>query len=720
MEDSITLRRTPRRKQQQAVDVTPALSRAKSTARKSDIPKNKTTVGKSVKKVGTSKSRAPEVSHDVADENSTTLVNDSIEALDFDISIPLRSSTSTGKRKRHSTGSTSTTPKRARHQSNSNNNSPSIVHVLSLRRQILDPRITRRIRRNGLSEEMNAIYDEKRTRRRTEEELRLMREELDSKDDEIERLREMTQLSDGDASRVRELEREVKGLREELGNQSPNVQSRLDADDQWDMPGGFSDRGSDVGGMDSGDDHQFGDSTVAELEFSSTPENSMRTTLHVPGSALTPPGSSSPTKSATPAPDHLRGHIRTDSTASTVTSPHAVETVHPSGVGTQTFIHDVEKAALRDQLTTLRSDLTAANGTLKALEELQTRVKEKLLGSVSDGSSLDVDLQLDIVLQNLSEKTASLHALSLLLSSSSSSSDSKEMTAKIAKTLRSIRLGLEDLLPGEALPYGSLELLDFTAQRLHEMGSKVKDLESALDCSQQTEVKLRQQLNDRVDAMDSITQMMREKDDIINERDSRISNLELDTALLNGTIAALQILLSQLRDSEAALQGQVSESKDAVLQKDATLAETEERLAGVLAQITTLKHQLVDKHTTMVERDGELASLRGEVDRLDTALVKAQETMSSLRDDGARDKAAAQNAVGTMREQLLQALIVGEGFLGMPSPASTAPEAVPIKEQNSVAVVEDQAVPSAEELRKRRGRMYDSGVRFLEEDSELK
>ena len=176
-------------------------------------------------------------------------------------------------------------------------------------RQVIDGRIKRRLRRNGLSEEMNLIYDEQRVAKREKKtlaaaaqlELEQLRSEVADKDREIERLRalqdnDITIVQDNE--RVMALERELRILRNQIEGAS-GVAEHHDRTCNWTMAARDPFASSDMTELmddatdamtdamtdvmteaDMGDD-VFGDTTMAELQCS-TPSRRRRLPLPAP------------------------------------------------------------------------------------------------------------------------------------------------------------------------------------------------------------------------------------------------------------------------------------------------------------------------------------------------------------------------------------------------------------------------------------------------------
>lgn len=770
----LALRRTPRRRQQHGVGEAPGTpapaSQRKSSrarvARKPAATKATTTAKAAGKATRSRRSKAsvPEsvtsaaAGADDASDDSITLVDDaddSITALDFDIPISSsrRSSAGAGKRKRRpsvtSRGGNPAIIKKARRQTGNNNdndnpdeNNNSVVHILPLRTQILDDHIKRRIRRNGLSAEMNDAYSEKRARRgRTLAELRRARDDLRDRDAEIERLRELTALFDGtgdhshqhheeggeEASRVQDLERELSRLREEvLGRRrgddhddvplssSPPV--AMHDDDDWGAMDGISDGGSDA----EGDfEDEFGESSVAELESGGTPsqhhhhrqqqqqfKGKRPAALHLHGPALTPPSTSPAKLPSSPVRQiHSRGsslatEMRIISSCDAGVQAAAVST----DAGSQVCIPDPGMDALHNELSTLRAEVTSLNDTLSERDLLQARMGEKLSqrqlpsspSSAQDDTAVDqdVELQLDIVLQDLAEKTTRLAELSSLLGSSSTddstTDDKEEATAELASALNSVRQALGDLDPDTPLPPSAAPTLTLAADRLRELDTTLKQRTA--------------ELSDRDVALAARTEELAAATAQAKENDARAANLEADVAHLSRTITSLREEVEILQETSASQQADLDDARDAALQQGAAAAEAEARLAEAVVKLAALGAKLSEREDALRGREGEVETLRA-------ALAEGRATVARLREGAAREKSKAGDAVRAMRAQMLAALRVGEGFLGEGEGEGVA------KEEEGVDAVGAGVVGGMDKTA--RGRSDDSGLGLDGEEAQL-
>lgn len=579
------------------------------------------------------------------------------------------------------------------------------IRIPSLR-QVLDNRIRRRIRRNGLSDEMNAIHEERRHRaQRDAEELQRLRTQLAEKNEEIQVLKDTT--SSQDSRHVKELEEQLEQLRSELSDQSIlSNQSRY----EWTMAARdpFSDSYMD--------DDDFGDTTMADLE-SSTPTK-------LRSSFPTPP-CTSPTRPASPV---------------TVVRPPS-PTPSAQSAGVQAGLPDPEREALETELTALRHELTKMNDTLKGHESMRARVGEKLSaaqGPVS-GEQLDMELQLDTVLQSLSDRTAALSDLQSSLGSLGfTGKDAGEVISSLSNAFRGARLELEYLTPGEiTLPLSSrgAQVLDMVLVRLRDLARKVKEGEESIDEYHALELSLRQQLGARAEAMGEMSRELKRNAERLKEKDERIAELEVGTDRLKGAIEGYRRDVTELENLVQRLEeeGQDAEQK--------VRSELESELAAALEQAARLRTQLADVQAkkeaevaaldkthgeALALRDARVAELHNEIETINQSLRDAHETIrqlrvenSGLRSDLDAEEKNTRGAVRNMRAELEKMLRMSDDILASPKGGmkaqyhSSAPQEAPSQptEQGDAYLSDESA--GTERSGKRR-RKYDSGLGFLD------
>lgn len=618
----------------------------------------------------------------------------------------LESTVPSSKKRRHSTPG-------GLQSGGDNQNAPDAsneVHFFSLR-QVLDDRVKRRIRRNGLSEEMNIIDGEKRQRaQKQSSEIQRLRRELAQRDEEIEGLRNATVVQD--TERILQLEEQIDRLRAELnkGHSEPADQTRLD----WTMAAqdpyidGYMDE-------DDEDEDVFGDTTMADL-VCSTPTRAR-------ASFPTPP-STSPMLPTTP-PSMRRQPL-----------PRSSHT------GVQAQLPDPHKEALEAELGSVRLELTKLTDVLAIHEDQRRRLSTKLSRvqlPASINRHRDVEEHLDQVLQSLSDKTDGLVDINTSLSALGfQGGDSIDIVASIANALRTARLELEYLTPGEiTLPLSAhgAEVLDLVLVRLRELSRQVKEDEVSIDEYHALELSLRQQLGARVEAMDGLRREAQRSAARLEGKDARIAELEVGADRLKGAIEGyrrdvveLEALVQRVEEEGQSAADELRVEVDAgrleIRRKDGSVRELEGRVASLLSQTADIKRQLADAQTqraalnrsqgaALALRDARVTELRGEIDGINAALRTAHETICQLRVqnvnlensiDGERKK--AKEAVDSMKAELARVLEMSEGILATPKKGGAAGRRSTRSSSSQLA--------SGSLARKRR--KYDSGLGFLSEE----
>ncbi|KAI0382506.1 hypothetical protein F5Y04DRAFT_47428 [Hypomontagnella monticulosa] len=622
----------------------------------------------------------------------------------------------------------------------SSGNGNNEVRFFSLR-QVLDERVKRRIRRNGLSEEMNTINQEKRRRVVDHKaELQRLRGELAEKDQEIDRLQNTTMIQDTD--RILELEEEIRTLRNELDSRSGPDHDQIHNYD-WTLAARdpFSDSYMD-------DDEGFGDTTMADL-VSSTPSKN-RASASFP----TPP-CTSPTMPTTPCSMRRGAPI----------TPQ-------SHIGVQTSFHDPEKDVLEAEIGSLRLELTKLTEVLESHEELKTRIANKLTSAstpAEPADAKDVEAHLDLVLQALSDRTAALLDLNSSLSTLGfAGNDASEIVTSLTGAFRSARLELEYLTPGElTLPLSSrgAEVLDLVLVRLRDLARQVREDEDAIDEYHALELSLRQQLNARVDAMDSMRTQL-------SSKDAQITDLEVGVERLKGAaegyrrdVAELEALVQRLEEegkaTEHLLKAEAAGAQAELADSKAGAAKLEAKLKAVREQAEAFKTQLADLQrrrtaeikalnkyhgTALAVRDARVVELRRSIDEVKRSLHEAHTAIQQLRvenlglsqraDD---EKRRAKEAVDAMKVELERVLKMSSELLATPKKAgsgvvrrgrsaglaapeeeqeeegseeSTTPEGSPIR---SGAYLSGELAKTSKGLKRRK---YDSGLGLLDEDED--
>ncbi|KAH7029215.1 uncharacterized protein B0I36DRAFT_245264 [Microdochium trichocladiopsis] len=660
-------------------------------------------------------------------------------------------SSPSAKRRRHSTPISSTST----HLSSPSAASPAkqemmAVHFPSLR-QILSDRVKRRIRRNGLSEEMNVIAAEKKAQQESREaELEQLRSSLAAKDAEIERLRELSMLSTSSSNLV-ELEREVETLRQQLSSRSspPHGSSSSvvrQTDDSrfydWTMSARdpFSDEYTDMD-IDVDDTHledsAFGDSTMVDL-VCSTPSRRHRATtttsgamgVSLPAGSFPTPPCTSPTIPATPCSVRQTRPLHVPVTPSS----HASASVQAS-------LPDPDAVAVKAELESLRLELGKLTDTLESQAALQTRITEKVSSGLAehapkiheDGQSSNlaghvqqdnagVESQLDKLLQVLSDRTAALHDLnSSLASLGFPGNDASEIITSLTASLRAARLELEYLTPGElSLPLTShgAEVLDLVLSALRDLARREQEHEQTIDEYHALELSLRQQLSARVGVMDALRVQLKDSEASLAGRDDKISDLEVGIDRLKGAAEGYRRDIAELEALVQRMEGDMAAAADAAeIACNLALAELGAKLAAVIDQTETFDAELSSLHESksreiralnrshgenLAVRDARVAELRREIDSINASLRRAYGTIQGLRVENIAlgkqveaEKTRARVAIDEMKAEMRHAVKMSSGFLATPkrggsTPALAKPAKRPRRYDSGVGLNEDE------------------------------
>ncbi|KAK4040130.1 hypothetical protein C8A01DRAFT_15994 [Parachaetomium inaequale] len=583
------------------------------------------------------------------------------------------------------------------------------VHFLPLR-QVLDGRVKRRIRRNGLSEEMNTISTERRRRaEETKAEIERLKAELAEKDEEIERLHDETVVLD--TERVWDLEQQVESLKRELASRSGVQQLPSSPAYEWTRAARdpYSDDFMELDMED--DDGVFGEATRAEL-VCSTPTRRMR------ASFPTPPATS-------PEPQLPQTPCR-----------RVLDTPR-SSVGVQASVPDPEKRQLEEELDSLRLEVDKLTGTLESYSALTSRLSDKLAplstrSPSEEPSAEDPDLEahLATVLQTLSDRTAALAELdSSLKNLGFPGSDAFEVIDSLRSGFRSARLELEYLTPGEIplpLTGSGADVLNLLLTQLRALATANRAADDSIDEYHALELSLRQQLSTRVTAMDTLATQLSAADRAAGEKDARVAELEvgldrLKSAVRASTrdIAELEALVERMETELTQARADHDETTADLSNKSVTISSLEEKLAAALAETEALQSELTALSTAhadtvashreevatltqahgaaLAQRDARVAELRAEVERVGGALREARESVQRLRVESASERRRAEEVVAGMRGELERAVRMGEGFLGIGATAGVG-------------------TGEGEVERRTKRRRYDSGLGFLDEE----
>ncbi|KAI0437848.1 hypothetical protein F4803DRAFT_126780 [Xylaria telfairii] len=651
---------------------------------------------------------------------------------------------------------------------------PDEVDILSLP-QTADDGGKRRSRRGGLGVEPGTVQ-KKSTKARArkensaitaqaEAEVQRLRAELANRDAEIERLHNETVVHD--AGRIVELEQQIATLRKELaqsqlpalrvgGQDEDGDASDSDNDDEGHLPRSFYDWTLATPGPFSNSyldrDDDIWDTTMTDVACSTPTRRRKSADAALPRSASasfpTPP-CTSPTIPATPCSERM---------VIAPVTPH-------SHIGIQASLPDPEKEALEAELASLRLELTKLTATVEAHAALQGRLSEKLATASSpsptaedgDSSQLGLEEHLNSVLQKLSERTTALAELDSSLSTLGfHGTEASEIIGSITSGLRSARLELEYLTPGEVvLPLSShgAQVLDLVLSRLRDLARKAREDEEAIDEYHALELSLRQQLNARVDAIESLRAEQKQNATIIGERDAHIADLEVGLDRLKNAaegyrrdIVELESLVQCIEDNgkatEAKLQADLDSAQTQLSERVVIVSELETKLANTLEQADQLETKLKDLQrrkdaetkvrnksfgAALALRDARVLELRRDIYGINESLRSAHEAIVKLRvanaglerrvEQAEEQEKLAKEAVATMKAELEKVTAAAAAAAPRRSTRSSSRGCIGLatpEPQPGTFLSAGLARSGSKKGKKRR--RYDSGLGFLDED----
>jgi DNA repair exonuclease SbcCD ATPase subunit len=501
-------------------------------------------------------------------------------------------------------------------------------------RQVLDGRTKRRLRRNGLSEEVNTIEAEEKSKRRSRvAENERLREELRKCREEIQALRDeqgLTSQIGGEAGiplvntspideKVRSLELQVTKLRAELD-------ARTQDEPNWTMGAQdpFDDDGAFLPNYDEDFNAEMTDmflSTPARRSFPSPP-------------ATVPNTPSKPTSL-----------IDVNSEASTA---------------------DNERVHLESQLKVLQDELKTLSKTLELTNTTHERLTVKLAPFIHESTQHDVteslDAALDAVLTQLAlsesaalDSSSRFSALSSELSDlfpSSQSANPELIIQQLHTQFRAARLELEYLAPGENIEgFENSKLLDMLVSRLRVLTKKVQQQDVDIDQYHSQEISLRQQLGSRVDAMAHLQETLA-------TATSEVSRLESDIRERDESLSKLTHALQRYRDEVSGLETfinrlEVDHAADTAILRDeieSIKQDADGKILDLELKRETLEAAAEGREMLMRELEKRLSGAVASARALEDEFAAMQNENNVLRDTSAEREKEHGDALALLRD----------------------------------------------------------------------
>jgi hypothetical protein len=626
-------------------------------------------------------------------------------------------------------------------------------------KQVLEDRAIRRLKRRGLSEEINKISWEKKCEAKSSKrEIERLKQELEEKDLEMQSMRDKSSCpSQMDVesgvplatnatfrAKFHELEQQVIELEATLREKETAAME----DTNWTMAA------RDPFNFDEDDDMMI---TNYDQDF--TMNDELMTTPTRLNTSFPSPPSTMPN------------------------TPCKLTSTISAGTQATLPIPDPEKDALKSQLESLQSEMSQLTSKIALHEDDQSRLAGKLaeflpVNESHDHSSLDSALDAVLTQLALSQSHAleQSHAFSALGSEIttlgfSPGSSPDDMIAAIAAQFRQARLDLEYLTPGEVVEaFENEKLLEMLISRIRILVKRTKEGDDKIDQYHEQEISLRQQLNARVDALQDVQKELSVANSVADGLRSQVSEREVSNERLQRAlqsyrdeVSGLEKLIERM-DKEERLKQEIlkSEVKEAgdrleteILKHDTTRAdaegkdmiitELERRLHAAIQARAEVEEKMAvlatEKDCTIQQqesarlerekghgdalalRDARVSELRGEIGRLNEALKVAYSSSLNFERENATLKAQVDAAKISAQVLLQRMRGVIDGFdqPGTEPGASTLEpdgENSPVDASTAQTVVRRGRFLDAGLARRggKRKRRYDSGLDFLEEE----
>ncbi|KAF6231910.1 hypothetical protein HO173_009747 [Letharia columbiana] len=440
-------------------------------------------------------------------------------------------------------------------------------------RQVLDNRLKRRLRRNNLSGEINDIDEEKKSKRKLEQEIQSLKDELAVAKQSG---KEHSDGSDGEAAgaeRIRELEQQLVELRREMRERSTTAEPVAGSDDLPDTV-----------------------SSPMEIFVDNADEDFIATNFDDNGALQdqTPVGVLQPvneagTQVALPSPTH---------TETFRFARISLEYLFPGEIALGLIPEDPKPLldVMLDRMRTLKAQAFMAEGSLKATETQESNLRNQFNAVLAqlDRARVYAD---DLSKRHSNEKTRADNAqarVSMLETSlQNTSSKATDLARDVDEKERSIGK-LQDALESYRIEVGKLEMLVTRSEGEHDtaisqLRSEMDEAVADLECHVAAETRGRREAEQEVQERNvrikelkvreqELQAAVNEKQEVIRETEAVFAEertgREREVGGLNVTIGQLSTDLSECKAKVAA-----AEEKQQLLMRKLQ----EERDAGLRA-----------------------------------------------------------------------------------------------------------------------------------------
>lgn len=548
-------------------------------------------------------------------------------------------------------------------------------------RQVLDGRVKRRLRRNGLSEEINNIESSRKTKEKCRlAELERLKSALQNKDREMQSMRDEWDLRSqfGDevgnsqgsqlSDKVRELESQISALKTELQHREVEP-STMNDDPDW----SFAARDP----FHDYDDHDDDDEPMPHYDNDFDDSTNMNDII-----------ASTPTRRSFPSPPS------TLPDTTNIPNDPLYDSQSQATATTQADFVDPEKEEMQQQLSVLQVNLDELSAAMEMEKDYQSRLSSKLStfmpleSSTSDPSHLDAALdtlltRLALSQSSLTETNAILDALRTEIKNLgfSPASPADEIITLIASQFRQARLDLEYLNPGEiATGFENQTLLSLLIGRVKTLLGQITERDADIEQYREQELSLRQQLEAQVGGLKIVQKDLADARIELKGLNEELSwqtgsNEKLKKALegYRQEVKGLEDLVGRMETSESQLKGDLEAavrradgleadvesykterqaSRAAAEENELLRKELETKLETALKTIETLKMEI---KAAVFKNEAEIAQLKEDRDKE----IEALKILNNQREDEKEEDFIADIAAREQRVEELSAKFEG-------------------------------------------------------------
>ena len=354
---------------------------------------------------------------------------------------------------------------------------------------------------------------------------------------------------------------------------------------------------------------------------------------------------------------------------------------------------------------------------LRLKSRLPTRASDDIKSASSTNATTTLETQVNHLLESLAEQRTSLdHLTTSITALGFPGKDAPSMITSLAASLRTARLELEYLSPGEiTLPLASegAQLLEEITLKLRSLAKQVKRSDDAIDEYHSIEQSLRQQLDARVSSMDKLKAELQKSSVAVDERDQRIEELETGHERYKQALEKYWKEVSGLHDLVTQMESDGSKKDEDLAKQSDAIKKIQKKLQDTVKKTLDLQEELEVAQTShqkqvnaingrsakaLAVRDARVSELRGEITAVNDRLFKAYgriQKLSARSGKLEKENGGLREVVEDLRAQL---------------------EKVAGTRRKDEDHVSERSQEQGETPKHKKRRRYDSGLGFLDEE----